>query len=254
MNPGKNFGLSISSPLDNCFFFRWTKLSYCKLTSALEKSQPLPEHFLTFLQGVLIGDKLFLSVRQSLTEVGGFFQYDNFGRPISGFQVGNQWTEEFESVTEIHSPLTLHRVVLGAFFAAVFGIAGSPGATFPRRTGTAFAGRPRSFTAAPFAAAATTTVLSAQLHFARFLQRRLVRMFALLSCRCDCKLQLLSHQRRRMRWKSFAHQHLSGSRRVNSGRCNCKEGKNSWVYFKPRQGRSVAKIGNKLTAQSVKSV
>lgn len=144
-------------------------------TSTLEHCQSLPEHFLTFLKGVLVGHKLFLSLRQSLTEIGRFLQYDNFGCSIRRLQIRNQRSKKFKSVAQIDSSLTFHRIVLRSFFAAVLRIAGRPGTTFARGTRSALAGRTGSFTTAattPFAILATT-----HLHLTRrFLARRRRRL------------------------------------------------------------------------------
>lgn len=268
----KNFGLSIDVAITIIVFFKLYHNCLNDLTSTLEESQSLPQHFLTFLQGVFVGDVLFLSLRQSLAEVGGFFQNHHLSCPICRFQIGNQWTKEFESVAKIDSSLTFHRIVLGAFFTAVFRVARCSGTPFARRARAAFTRRTRSFatTTAPFA-----TIFPAHFQFTWFFRRRhrwwwgcRVWMFSLLSGRCDDQLQMLSDRSRWIRRKSFAHQHLSGSRRRRwrrridsswrSSRCNCKVEIQKKRPVILSDGRRASKSGtrgtrHKLTASSSQS-
>ena len=97
-----------------------------KLAAPLEDGEPLLEHLLALLQRLLLGEEHLLALRETLTEVGRLLEDDHLGRPVRRLQVRDERSQKLESITQIDSPLALHRVVLGALLAVVLRVARRP--------------------------------------------------------------------------------------------------------------------------------
>ena len=114
------------------------------LASSLQNGEPLAQHFLSFFQRILLGDKRPLSQRQTFAEIGGVFQNDNFGRPVGAVELRYERAQEFKRIAQIHPPLALHAVVLTSLLARILRVGTGSGRTFARRTRSARSAR--SFT------------------------------------------------------------------------------------------------------------